>query len=445
MALADMEELVARVVRAVARDYMSEALRCYHAGAFRACVVLSYIALFDDLRDKLAPLAKVNKQAKQIHQDIEKKAKGQEVFESDLANQLASAGLIDAAEKSKLDIIIQLRNKAAHPSRVHASAEEARFVFFEAIDKFLSHSHLQTTHAVDAIIAALPKGNYFPSNQISDIKDIVENDISTLHEQAIPYLIRKLVDLRDGTDAAAKGPARTFISGLAALKRKDIRSQLQKNIIVGKAQDNDYAALIVAMLRVDPKLGDKLSIMERARIAALVKSLVGTSVGKVSKLAHPLGWFIAMVEANGQKKVWTEYRTLAEELINEYLFDSKLMSAVTDAGPVHDAYFATFEEQAGSTQFDEANRAAKAVGELDDAIGKKLSEEQAFRIVTAVMKAAANNAFDAMSLRDGKFKAAPKVRACAARYGIASPVKAKKVLKEFYVQTPLNAILAMLQ
>jgi hypothetical protein len=39
--------------------------------------------------------------------------------------------------------------------------------------------------------------------------------------------------------------ARSFILGLSALKRKDIRSQLQKSIIIGKAQDKDYAALIV--------------------------------------------------------------------------------------------------------------------------------------------------------------------------------------------------------
>jgi len=165
MALRDREELVAQVVRADARDYMAEALRCYNADAFRACVVLSYIAVFDDLREKLVPLTKVNSTAKTIHQDIEKKAKDQEVFESDLANRLASTGLIDAGQKTKLDTIIQLRNKSAHPSRIHASAEQARFVFSDVIEHFLSKPTLQTMHAADAVLAALPQGNYFPSNQ----------------------------------------------------------------------------------------------------------------------------------------------------------------------------------------------------------------------------------------------------------------------------------------
>src|SRR4051794_34582378 len=99
--LTDMEELVGRIVSSEARDYMSESLKCYQAGAFRACVVLSYIALFDDLRRKLAPLAVLNSKAKEIHEEIEKKAKDQEVFESLFADKLSSVNMIDAGQKSK--------------------------------------------------------------------------------------------------------------------------------------------------------------------------------------------------------------------------------------------------------------------------------------------------------------------------------------------------------
>jgi hypothetical protein len=110
-----------------------------------------------------------------------------------------------------------------------------------------------------------------------------------------------------------------------------------------------YVCKLLHLVRVDTKLGDKLSTIERARVAALVRSLIGPSAGKVSRLSHPLGWLIALLEANGQKKVWTEYRTVVGELIQEYLYDSKLMSAVTETGPIHNAYFAAFEKQAGSS------------------------------------------------------------------------------------------------
>jgi hypothetical protein len=129
--LADMEETLARVVRPASRDFMGEALRCYQAGAFRACVVLSAIALFDDLKSKVAELAKVNKIAKDIHDEVVKKHAAQDVFETFLSDQLIKAQLVDASQETQLKLIRELRNKAAHPTGVHASAEQARFVFFE--------------------------------------------------------------------------------------------------------------------------------------------------------------------------------------------------------------------------------------------------------------------------------------------------------------------------
>ena len=148
--------------------------------------------------------------------------------------QLGAAGLIDAGQKTKLDMIIKLRNKAAHPSGVHASAEEARYVFFETVDKFLSDAQLQTTYAVDAIITELPKGNFFPSNQISDIRQVVEAEIATLHEFTIPYLVHKLTEAREAGGAAVKAPADRFLLGLAALKRRVVRKTLRKRVVIAK-------------------------------------------------------------------------------------------------------------------------------------------------------------------------------------------------------------------
>jgi hypothetical protein len=50
-----------------------------------------------------------------------------------------------------------------------------------------------------------------------------------------------------------------------------------------------------------PKLADNLKEVERKRIMALVASLIADkSPGKVSKLAHPLGWLTAFIEERGQ-------------------------------------------------------------------------------------------------------------------------------------------------
>jgi hypothetical protein len=445
MALRDMEELVAQIVRADARDYMAEALRCYNAEAFRACVVLSYIAVFDDLREKLVPLTKVNSKAKTIHQDIEKKAKNQEVFESDLANQLASTGLIDAGQKTKLETFIQLRNKAAHPSRIHASAEQARFVFSEVIEHFLSKKTLQTMHVADAIIASLSQGNYFPSNQLNDIRSVVEQDLALLHDQAAPYLIHKLIELRQNGDAATKAAVRSFFLGLADMKKPVFFKEIQKEIVIGKGQDKDFATLIVSLIRVDPKLAENLTAVAQQRIVALLKVVVADATpGKTNRLANPVGWLKAFVDLHGQEKVWKDYQPVVEALIEKYMFDPGLMAIVGDEGIIHDAFFKAFEDQASSGTFAIANPAAKALGSLDDTVGDQLTTTRAFRIITAVTRAAEGHAFDAQAIRDAKFKVAPHLRKKAYRVATKTPVKAGKILDEFHVMTSLQDLETLL-
>ncbi len=51
--LRDMEELIGDIVDVELKEYMREALICYMTGAHRACVVLSFIAIFEDLFKKL--------------------------------------------------------------------------------------------------------------------------------------------------------------------------------------------------------------------------------------------------------------------------------------------------------------------------------------------------------------------------------------------------------
>lgn len=128
--LTDMEELASKIIDKNVQSYMREALTCYMTGAYRATIVLSYIALFDDILAKLDVLAKVNKKAKKIYDEVSKKRGNQEVFESDLINQLSSNNLLTSLDSTFLDILRQLRNKAAHPSGHKPSAEEARFIYF---------------------------------------------------------------------------------------------------------------------------------------------------------------------------------------------------------------------------------------------------------------------------------------------------------------------------
>jgi hypothetical protein len=57
MSLGDLDDLVASCRTADARAYVSEAVACYRAGAYRSCIVAVWIATVYDLLDKLMDLA----------------------------------------------------------------------------------------------------------------------------------------------------------------------------------------------------------------------------------------------------------------------------------------------------------------------------------------------------------------------------------------------------
>jgi hypothetical protein len=352
--LTDMEELLSRVVAPVSKDYMAEALRCYHAGAFSGCVVLSYIALFNDLRAKLAPLAAVNSLAKQLHQVIEQKATDQEIFETYLADQLGATKLIDVAQKAKLKLIIDLRNRSAHPSGMHPSAEEARFVFFETIENFLRFPALQTTHAADTILAALPLGNYFPSAFLNDVKAVVQNDIVALSEHARPYLVAKLAEGCESNTEPLTSTARAYLLGLAFLRSDDWRKLLQKQIVAGKAGVDAFASIIMGLLNLDPTLDDGLQDIDRKRITALIVKAteVDTSVDTL-RTSHPLGWLKSFILQYGQAHTFTHYKAAVEKLIEKYRYDENLMGFLVASGPIQDAYVSDYLDQARSYTFDQ--------------------------------------------------------------------------------------------
>ncbi|MBO1520186.1 hypothetical protein [Oceanisphaera pacifica] len=101
--LHDMEELVNSVEDDQVKDYMKEAMSCYMANAYRACIVLTYIALFDDIVKKLGELGNVNKKAKNIYFEAQKRINSQDVYESFVIDQLKSNSLLPALDTSFLD------------------------------------------------------------------------------------------------------------------------------------------------------------------------------------------------------------------------------------------------------------------------------------------------------------------------------------------------------
>jgi hypothetical protein len=148
------------------------------SGAGGGCIVLTHIALFEGLRQKLLALAPVNSAAKAVSAVIEPLAASQKVFELTLVQQMKAAAIITQLEADILEQLNKQRNKAAHPSGHVVTAEEARFVFSEAIQKFLSQPIRQTSVLVASIITKISGPNFFPSAMMSDINAVRTSALS---------------------------------------------------------------------------------------------------------------------------------------------------------------------------------------------------------------------------------------------------------------------------
>lgn len=268
--LTDMEELVGSIQSPLIRDYMMESLACYMAGAYRASVVLTFIALFDDILSKLAELGKVNKKAKVISDSASQKKADQEVFETFLIDQLKANALLSSLDSTFLETLRVLRNKSAHPSGHHASAEEARFVFHEAISRFLSKPILSTTQLADEVLASLGNENLFPSISINVIAKVTTKELQNIHPETFPYLISKLLEKTVGGDNSATKNAKFFLNGLARGGAPEALPALKKYVVEKCVADKKYWNVVVSLLCANGKLFQGLDEVTYERLRVIV-------------------------------------------------------------------------------------------------------------------------------------------------------------------------------
>ncbi len=435
--LTDLEELLATIPGSEIRDYMREAMNCYMAGAYRGSIVLSYIALFDDLLAKLGELASVNSAAKTIHTNAQQKRSDQEVYESYLIDQLTAQNFITGLDNAFLTTLRTLRNKSAHPSGHTPSAEEARFIFYETVSRFLSRPLLSTTHLVDQLISRLKNSNFFPSAVIVDIEAIAADETKTLHDQAMPQLVAKLTGAVDSTDATTRTNACYFLIGLAKLNKPATSAALQSKLITPKADDSGFADLVTQCLSANGGLVVGLNVTTVNRVRALLTAKIADTKASVaeSKLIHPTSALASIAAAVPDSELLSTYKPELEALFAKRPHSPFVAKLVQERPALLPVYFPHLLAQAGSSNFDTANAFANALESLDPLLGTLLVDEQALHLVVAVKKAADWGAWSAKGAVSAQFADAPLLRAKARSY-----IEANKAEAEAYMNEQLSGV-----
>ena len=172
--LADLDELVLCCREEKARSYVAEAVACYHAGAFRQCIVATWIAVVYDFIHKLQELDLTgDKNARTKIEDFEKICEASDVraslvFERDMLDVARDQfELITSLEHADLVRLQVDRNRCAHPSMntpqqvYQPTAELARSHLRNAVEYLLSRPPVQGKAALERLQTEVTS-EYFP-------------------------------------------------------------------------------------------------------------------------------------------------------------------------------------------------------------------------------------------------------------------------------------------
>lgn len=425
--LYDMEELVGQVIDEDVKQYMREALTCYMTGAYRATIVLTYIALFDDIFKKLEQLAKVNKVANKIFTSSSKKRQEQEVFEYDLIISLKSTGLMSEMEATFFDILRQLRNKSAHPSGHLPSAEEARFIFYEAISRFLSKPILSTKTIVEQIMSRMSESNFFHSEDVGVMAKVARKELSNIHPEAMPFLISKLVDSLNNQEKQSN--SRKLLCSMAfSPPTENTLAQLREKVIEAKASDPEYYEVICELFSSNGDLYKELHEVSYGRINNLLSETVKKTGLQIQYdfLLHPITVFESLLRSSAPKEIIEKNESSLNMLLEKFLYSSYLIEALKEYVLVRGQIGKKLTDNAGSNDFETANNFAKKIYNLDKVISENYTDRFCFRLLSSVLKASNSGAFSSESLIKTKFNSLPCIKEKAKKYNFESPDAARE-------------------
>lgn len=433
--LKDMEELISTIDNSDNRDYMHEAMLCYMSSAYRASIVLSFIALFGDLMVKLKELSKVNKGAKKIYEEASKKQSDQEVFENYLIDQLRSNNYITELDTNFLDILRTLRNKSAHPSGHASSAEEARYVIYETITRFLSKPVLSTTQLVEEILSDLPNSNLFPSSKVESITNITSSMITNLHQETYTYLVVKLIEKYLDPDKNIQKNAKNILAGIASLNNQELNEIIKQKILIKKCTDPNYSELILILISVNSVLISNLDQITIDRITVFLdKSIANTEpYASYNLVNHPSMIFSSIIKTHGEDLTLTLFGKQLTTLINRFTYIPQLITLLSSNPKIQQQYLSILLEQAKSQEFDVANYFATSIADIESNLLTIITPEYALKLILGVIRAAHNGAYRSKDLVRSRFSSLQGIKDLACSFFTSNQALALSMAKENYV------------
>lgn len=253
--LADLDTLVLKCRAERSRDYVSESIQCYKAGAYRSAIVNVWIAVVFDLVDKIRDLAlagdakaqRINSRYEtyidQINAGNDQGVKNALEFERTIIGTCGTElGFFDHQQMRDLQRLREDRHQCAHPSFQSAgiphrpNAELARLHLRNAVEHVLSQPPIQGRAAIAELLTTVAS-DYFPTD----------------HHQASIAL--RQTPLANPSEALVRGLVDSLIFGFAQ----------PESPVVGKIQVGAVLSVLLNSQRAtaEPRISQQLSTLIR--------------------------------------------------------------------------------------------------------------------------------------------------------------------------------------
>ncbi|MFD2614668.1 hypothetical protein [Paenibacillus gansuensis] len=275
--LRDMEQLVISIKDYEIRNYMAEALRCYNAGSYRACVILSFVSGMYDLKNKILSLSTSVPEATELMEQINDLIKGQSPYEQNLIDGAQSIGIIQPYEYKALLGYKDVRNSCAHPGGHQSSPEEARNVFAGIYDFLLSKPPRIGFKYKAELLEKIKSDVFFPDPR--DNSAVSEKHFNIIHSSVLPTICRELISVikkQEATSIERKNAA-LLVSGFTRYTDDDTNMKIQSYLppLLDQAEPFSYVLKMlesnIEILRIFDKDDQKKIIRRVTEMKALTK------------------------------------------------------------------------------------------------------------------------------------------------------------------------------
>lgn len=377
--LADLDELILRCRNDRAKAVIHEAVASYRAGAFRACVVATWIAVCFDFIDKLHELSLAgDKEAEKHAATLEKiRSSGDVVealrFEKDLLSVARDKfEWLSPVEFIDLDRLRQDRNRCAHPSLIgegqaySPSAELARLHMSSAITSVLQHPPAQGKYALERLVKEV-SSEYFPTTADAAKASLQTGPLrrarDSLVRNFVVILLKKyLLEENESKDIKFRPRIAAALKATLALHPAQYQIALKDKLsdLARQIEDATLPSLIY-FLRAIPDAWNHLEQDVSQKLKNYVKDLPEAKLYFIPDIL-----MVEHLRASAERRI---KKTSLKELSDNFFFG--LPPQLADR--LIDIYLKSYS-------FDYANKAAKEIMQYAD----DFTDDQVRRLITGV-------------------------------------------------------------